>query len=196
MIFGIPDKYRFILASRSPRRQQLLRDAGLHFDVRVMEYEEKFPENLTGKAIAEYLSSQKAQMFRKSVAADEIIITADTIVWCNGMVLDKPADYEEAFRILTLISGNTHEVITGVTLLSSEKIFTFSETTNVTFDTLSHGEIDYYITNYKPFDKAGAYGIQEWIGLIGNSYIEGSYFNVMGLPVNRLIKEITSFINK
>lgn len=194
MIFGIPDKYRFVLASRSPRREQLLRDAGLIFDVRIMEYEEKFPENLKGKAIAEYLSFQKAQMFNKSVAADEIIITADTIVWCNGMVLDKPADYEEAFRILSIISGNTHEVITGVTFLSSGKIFTFSEITYVTFDILSPEEIDYYITTYKPYDKAGAYGIQEWIGLVGNSFIEGSYFNVMGLPVNRLIKELKNFV--
>jgi septum formation protein len=196
MVFGIPADFRFILASRSPRRQELLREAGFIFEVKEVDYDESFPESLKGKEIAEYLSLEKARSFTKNnILPDEVIITADTIVWCNNRVLDKPQNYKEAFDILRMISGNTHEVITGVTLLSSERLHTFSETTLVTFDILSDEEIDHYIKNYKPFDKAGAYGIQEWIGVVGNSYIEGSYFNVMGLPVQRLVKELRSFLS-
>ena len=195
MVFGISGNYRFILASRSPRRQELLREAGFDFEVKEVDYDEKFPETLEGKEIAEFLSLEKARSFlKKEVLPDEVIITADTIVWCNGKVLDKPNNYSEAFDILSQISGNTHEVITGVTILSAAKFHTFSETTIVKFDILSDEMIDNYIKNCKPFDKAGAYGIQEWIGVVGNSYIEGSYFNVMGLPVNRLIRELRSFL--
>jgi septum formation protein len=197
MVFGIPDNFRFILASRSPRRQELLKEAGFVFEVKEVDYDEGFPETLKGKEIAEYLSLEKAHTFeKKNILPSEVIITADTIVWCNNRVLDKPKDYKEAFDILTMISGNTHEVITGVTFLSSCGIHTFSETTIVKFDTLSDEEIDYYIRNCKPFDKAGAYGIQEWIGVVGNSYLEGSYFNVMGLPVQRLIKELRQFLKQ
>jgi septum formation protein len=195
MLPGLSDKYHFILASKSPRRQQLLREAGLVFDVKTIDYEESFPVHLQGSDIAEYLSREKALQFRKSdIGPSDILITADTVVWCNGKVLDKPSDYKEAFDILSIISGNTHDVITGVTLLSASSIHTFSELTKVTFDRLTKEEIDFYIENYKPFDKAGGYGIQEWIGIIGNSHINGSYFNVMGLPVNRLLKELRNFI--
>jgi septum formation protein len=194
MISGIPDHYHFVLASGSPRRQQLLREAGLRFDVVIKDFEEDYPGNLRGAEIAEYLAREKASCFRENIADNEVIITADTIVWCNNKVLDKPSDYREAFDILNIISGNTHEVITGVSFISNRGEHTFSETTKVTFDKLTTEEIDYYIKNYKPFDKAGAYGIQEWIGIVANSFIEGSYFNVMGLPVQRLIKELKMFI--
>ncbi|MGD0583493.1 MAG: Maf family nucleotide pyrophosphatase [Bacteroidales bacterium] len=197
MVFGIPASCHIILASRSPRRQQLLKEAGFLFTVRLMDYDESIPESLKGKEIAEYLSAQKARSFmNNNILSDEIVITADTIVWCNGKVLDKPRNYEDAVDILSEISANTHDVITGVTLLSSGRLYTFSEITKVTFDVLSQEDIDHYIRNFSPFDKAGAYGIQEWIGLIGNSRIEGSYFNVMGLPVQRLIKELRIFLRQ
>ena len=197
MITGIPGTYRFILASRSPRRQQLLKESGLPFSITELEFNETYPADLKEREIAEYLAGSKAAEFpAKSLSENEILITADTIVWCNERVLDKPANYEEAYEIITLISGNTHEVITGICLKSSQRNQTFSEVTKVTFDKLSDEEINYYIKQYKPFDKAGAYGIQEWIGLVGNSKIEGSYFNVMGLPVNRLVKEIRKFISE
>jgi len=195
MLFGIPGKYRFILASRSPRRQELLREAGFEFEVKMIDYNEDFPETLKGKEIAEFLSAGKALSFPDGmISQNEVLITADTIVWCKDRVLDKPKNYSEAFDILRIISGNIHEVITGVTFRTSGKQYTFSETTIVKFDHLSDEEIDFYIKNCQPYDKAGAYGIQEWIGLVGNSYIEGSYFNVMGLPVNRLIKELRVFL--
>jgi septum formation protein len=194
MLIGIPDYYHFILASRSPRRQQLLREAGFMFDVVERDYVEVYPPHLRDYEIAEYLAREKATHFKDNIADDEIFITADTIVWCNEGVLDKPSDYKEAFEILSIISGNTHKVITGVSFISNWGEYTFSETTKVTFDKLTKEEIDYYIRNYKPFDKAGAYGIQEWIGIVANSNIEGSYFNVMGLPVQRLIKELKRFI--
>jgi septum formation protein len=197
MPFGIPDNYRLILASRSPRRQELLRETGLSFNIVSREYEESYPEGLSGREIAEYLAGQKALHFRDGqIGEREIIITADTIVWCCGRVLDKPADPDEAFRILKLISGRTHEVVTGVCLVSDHASHIFSEVTKVTFDTISDEEMAFYITNYKPYDKAGGYGIQEWIGIVANSHIDGSYFNVMGLPVNRLIRELKIFIQK
>jgi septum formation protein len=164
------------------------------FDVVVKDFEESYPDHLRGFEIAEYLARKKSLYFKGDTADYEIIITADTIVWCNNMVLDKPSDYREAFEILSIISGNTHEVITGVSFISNRGEFTFSETSKVTFDKLTSEEIDFYIKNYKPFDKAGAYGIQEWIGIVANSNIEGSFFNVMGLPVQRLIKELKMFI--
>jgi septum formation protein len=196
MINGVPDYWNLILASRSPRREQLLREAGLVFEVVGKDYKEHFPDNLKGAEIAEYLAGAKALHFAPDKIPDnQIIITADTIVWCNERVLDKPSGYKEAFDILSVISGNTHEVITGVCFLSKWRKLIFSETTKVTFDILTKEEIDYYITNYQPYDKAGAYGIQEWIGIVGNSGIVGSYFNVMGLPVHRLLKELKNFIS-
>jgi septum formation protein len=196
MLSGLSDNHHLILASKSPRRQQLLAEAGLTFDVVTIDYEESFPSGLEGSAIAEYLSRAKAlQIDKRNIGQSDIIITADTVVWCNGRVLDKPAGYKEAFDILSIISGNTHEVITGVTLLSAQSMHTFSESTKVTFDQLTKEDIDFYIENFSPFDKAGGYGIQEWIGIVGNSHISGSYFNVMGLPVNRLLKELRDFIH-
>lgn len=195
MISSTVNNYRIILASQSPRRQQLLSELGIKFDIVVMDYDESFPEGLGGTEIAHYVSEQKAGMFKKIIKENEIVIAADTIVWCNGQVLGKPADKDDARRILKEISGNTHEVITAVTLLSSSKKVTFSDSTKVTFEKLSPEEIDYYIDEYSPYDKAGAYGIQEWIGIVACSRIEGSYFNVVGLPVQKLYYELKKFIN-
>lgn len=194
MIVDNLDNYRIILASRSPRRQQLLRELGLNFEVVIREFNESFPDYLTGDEIARYIAHEKAILFKKEITDNEIVITADTIVWCNNKVLGKPVDHEDATRILKEISGNTHEVITGVTLLSKSKELTFSESTKVTFESIAEDEIYYYIEKYKPYDKAGAYGIQEWIGIIACSHIDGSYFNVVGLPVQRLYKELQNFI--
>jgi septum formation protein len=188
--------YRVILASRSPRRQQLLRELGLKFDVVIKEYEEIYPENLSGEEIARFVAHEKAASFKDNISDNEIVIAADTIVWCNNKVLGKPLDHDDATRILKEISGNTHEVITGVSLRSQTKELTFSESAKVTFETLTEEEISYYIDEYKPYDKAGAYGIQEWIGIIACSHIDGSYFNVVGLPVQRLYKELQRFILK
>jgi septum formation protein len=186
--------FRIILASRSPRRQQLLHELGLEFEVSVIEFDETYPADLKGKEIAEYISRGKAGSFAGIVKEDEIVITADTIVWCDNKVLGKPKDCEDAAAMLTRISGNTHEVITGVTLLTKHKERTFSVSSKVTFDTLSGEEIRFYIENFRPYDKAGAYGIQEWIGLAACSSIEGSYFNVVGLPVRTLYRELKEFI--
>lgn len=194
MIADTLNDYRIILASRSPRRQQLLRDLGLDFEVVNREYDETFPEGLCGDEIARYVAHEKAVTFRNEIAENEIVITADTIVWCNNKVLGKPRDSEDAERILNEISGNTHEVITGVSIFSLSKEVTFTVTTKVTFEILSDEELKYYIENFSPYDKAGAYGIQEWIGIIACSHIEGSYFNVVGLPVQRLYKELQNFI--
>jgi len=188
--------YRLILASRSPRRQQLLRELGLKFDVVIKEYEEIYPESLSGEEIARFVAHEKAASFKDDISDNEIVIAADTIVWCNNKVLGKPLDHDDATRILKEISGNTHEVITGVSLRSQTKELTFSESAKVTFETLTEEEISYYIDEYKPYDKAGAYGIQEWIGIIACSHIDGSYFNVVGLPVQRLYKELQRFILK
>jgi septum formation protein len=196
MIIDKLNYYKIILASRSPRRQQLLRELGLKFEVVIKEYEEIYPEGLSGEEIARYIAYEKAASFKDELSDNEIVIAADTIVWCNSKVLGKPLNYEDAKRILREISGNIHEVITGISLRSLSKEVTFSESTKVTFEALSEEEICYYIDNYKPYDKAGAYGIQEWIGIIACSHIDGSYFNVVGLPVQRLYKELQSFILK
>jgi septum formation protein len=194
MIFGIPDNWHFILASRSPRRQQLLSELGIIFETRILDFEEDYPDELSGYEIAEFLSFKKAQYFKGNISDNEIVITADTIVWCCNEVLDKPLGYQEAFEILHKISGKTHDVITGVTFLSNFGYRTFSETTKVTFANLTDEEIDFYIKEFKPYDKAGAYGIQEWIGLAGITSVEGSYFNVMGLPVQKLYTELKIYI--
>jgi len=193
----LPRNYRLVLASKSPRRQQLLLEAGLKFDIIERDFDESYPEGLTGREIAEYLARSKAnQLAGEFTEDDTVLITADTVVWCNEEVLGKPVDYESAFRILKAISGNTHEVITGICLKKGSLYHVFSETTRVVFDVLPDEIIDYYIKNFNPFDKAGAYGIQEWIGLVGNAAIEGSYFNVVGMPVNRLLKELGKIIDK
>jgi len=193
MLSDISENYRIILASRSPRRQQLLRELGLEFKVCEKEYDESYPEGLMGEEIALYLARSKADHFRDDLHPGDMVITADTIVCCNGKLLEKPSDRQDALRMLRLISGNTHEVITGVNILTLSKETTFTDTTKVTFENLSDEEIIYYIDRFRPFDKAGGYGIQEWIGIAGCSRLEGSYFNVVGLPAQRLYKELKNF---
>jgi septum formation protein len=187
-------QFRIILASQSPRRQELLSDLGVSFDVVVRDFDESFPDGLSGEQIARYVSESKARSFRNAISDNEIVITADTIVWCNGIVLGKPVNQDDAIRMISLISGNTHEVITAVTLISTGKMVTFSDSTIVRFDEMNPEDIKYYVEKFKPYDKAGAYGIQEWIGIIGCSHIEGSYFNVVGLPVQMLYRELIKFV--
>jgi septum formation protein len=188
--------FKIILASKSPRRQQLLRDLGLKFEVVIKEYDETYPEGLTGEEIARYVAYKKASSFKKEISENVIVIAADTIVWCNNKVLGKPVNREDAVIILKGISGNTHEVITGVSILTASKELTFSDTTKVTFEPITEEEIFYYIDRYKPYDKAGAYGIQEWIGILACSHLDGSYFNVVGLPVQKVYKELIKFIRE
>ncbi|HNW57949.1 MAG TPA: Maf family nucleotide pyrophosphatase [Bacteroidales bacterium] len=194
MIIDDLNSYRIILASRSPRRRRLLRELGLKFEVADKDYSETYPNNLSGDEIARHIAYGKALQFKNEVSGNDILITADTIVWCNEKVLGKPIDFDDAVKMLQEISGNTHEVITGVCLLSQNKEKVFSVSSKVTFDKLTPDEIKYYVDKYKPYDKAGAYGIQEWIGIAACSHIEGSYFNVVGLPVQRLYKELQDFI--
>jgi septum formation protein len=195
MIFSSPEKYKIILASRSPRRQQLLSNLGFNFDIVIRDYDEDYPESLSGKEIAIYVAKEKAKSFIGQISDNEIVITADTIVWCDNKVMGKPSGRDEAILMIRELSGNTHEVITGVTLLSLKGERSFYESTLVTFEILTDEEIAYYVDNFKPYDKAGAYGIQEWIGIAACSRIEGSYFNVVGLPVQRVYKELTDFID-
>jgi len=187
--------YRLILASRSLRRQQLMRELGIDFEIVLKNFDESYPEGLNGEEIARYVAGKKAKAFAGEVSKNEILITADTIVWCNGKVLGKPIDTQDAINMLREISGNIHEVITGVSLMTSEKNITFTESTRVTFEEMTESEIHYYVEKYAPFDKAGAYGIQEWIGLAACSHIEGSYFNVVGLPVQRLYDELKKIVS-
>jgi len=194
MVMENINKFRIILASRSPRRQDLLKELGLNFEVEVREWDESFPSHLKAEEIALFVADSKAETFRPGIEEHKVVITADTIVWCNNKVLDKPSDKEDARRILKEISGNTHEVITGVCLLSKTKKHSFYSSTKVTFTEISDEEIEYYISNFRPYDKAGAYGIQEWIGLAACSHIDGSYFNVMGLPVEQVYHELKRFI--
>jgi septum formation protein len=176
--------YKVILASGSPRRQQFFKDLDLDFEIRLKEIEEVYPDNLQGVEITNYLAELKAKVFDGEIAENEILITSDTIVWLNNKALGKPKDYTDAFIILKSLSNTTHEVITSVCFKTKWKTETLFDVTKVTFNTLSDNAIHYYLENYKPFDKAGAYGIQDWIGLIGISKIEGSYTNVVGLPTN------------
>lgn len=185
---------RIILASNSPRRRELLGGLDLDFEVKVLpDIDESYPDNLPAAEVAGYISREKAAPYRTLIGEDDLVITADTVVIVGDEVLGKPKDAEDARRMLQLISGRTHQVITGVCLLTIDKEHAFSVTTDVTFKQLSEDEITYYIEHYKPFDKAGAYGIQEWIGYVGVTSINGSYFNVMGLPVQRLWEEIKKF---
>ena len=187
-------KYRIILASNSPRRKELLEGLGLSFQVRVLKgIDESYPENLSGEEIALYISRKKAEAYRRTQAEDELIITADTIVYVDGEVLGKPQDKEDAARMFRLMSGRTHQVITGVCVQTKEKTVQFASTTDVTFAQLTEEEIGHYIDCFHPFDKAGAYGIQEWIGYIGITGIKGSYYNVVGLPVQRLYTVLKQF---
>ena len=182
-------KTKLILASNSPRRKELLGGLGIPFEVRVLQgIDESYPETVPTDKIAEFIATNKAKAYE--VADDEILITADTVVIVDDEILGKPADADDARQMLRKLSGKSHHVITGVSLKSYDKQKTFSVDTEVTFKTLSESEIDYYVTRYKPFDKAGAYGIQEWIGYIGVTSLRGSYFNVVGFPVQRIYDEL------
>ncbi len=187
-----PD-YNYILASRSPRRLHLLQSIGLEFEVRVKEIAETYPEALRCDEIPEYLAKLKAVPFRADLKEKDLLITADTVVILKNEVMGKPANEAEAKAMLARLSGNEHQVITGVALTSRTKQKVFHAVTNVQFKKLKRSEISYYVTQFRPFDKAGAYGIQEWIGFIGITHIEGSFHNVMGLPVQRLYQELLSY---
>lgn len=186
--------YRVILASNSPRRKELLGGLGIDFEVRTLQgIDESYPDTLQGEEIPMYISGKKAEVYQRTMADNEMIITADTIVYDNGQVLGKPKDREEAIQMLRQLSGHAHEVITGVSIVTKGKTAQFASTSKVFFAPLTDEEITYYVDNYRPFDKAGAYGIQEWIGYVAVTRIEGSYFNVMGLPIQRLYTELKSF---
>ncbi|MBQ0022162.1 MAG: septum formation protein Maf [Prevotellaceae bacterium] len=186
--------YKIVLASNSPRRKELLGGLGLSFDVRTLSgIDESYPKELKGEDIPKYISGKKAEAYQQTMADDELIITADTIVYDNSEVLGKPKDAADAKRMLRQLSGHAHDVITGVSIVTKQKTVQFASVSKVYFADLTDEEIDFYIAEYKPFDKAGAYGIQEWIGFVGVTRIEGSYFNVMGLPVQRLYSELKKF---
>ena len=186
--------YKIVLASNSPRRKELLAGIDVDFSVRVIDgIDESYPTDLPTKEIAAYISQKKAAAYRQTMAADELIITADTIVVLDGIVMGKPRDEADACRMLRALSGCTHQVITGVTLTTINRQSSFSVETDVTFKTLTDDEIHYYVSRYHPLDKAGAYGIQEWIGHIGVTALHGSYFNVMGLPVQRIYEALQAY---
>lgn len=184
-------KYKIILASNSPRRRELLSGLGVDYEVKIVPgIDETYPESLNGEEIPVYIAQEKANAYRASLQPDELVITADTIVYVDGMVLGKPEDEADACRMLRMLSGRTHQVITGVCLTTVDFQKSFASVTEVTFDTLSDEEIGYYVEKYRPMDKAGSYGVQEWIGFVGVTGLKGSYYNVMGLPVQRLYKEL------
>jgi len=188
----LPNK-KIILASGSPRRQQYCKELGLDFSIQLKEIEEIYPDDLTHHQITDFLAELKANAFENEIAENEILITSDTIVWHENKALGKPKDYDDAFQMIASMAGKTHEVITSVCIKTASKSEVFHSITKVTFVNLTKEEIDYYITNYKPYDKAGSYGIQEWIGLIGISKIEGSYPNVVGLPVDKLYAKLKEY---
>lgn len=181
---------KIVLASGSPRRQQFLRELNIDFEIRLKEVEEVYPPHLQGAQITDYLAVLKASALDDSATDDEIVITSDTIVWHEGKALGKPADRNHAFEMLKSLGGKTHEVITSVCIRHKGDSDVFNDTTKVTFNPLSDDEINYYLENYRPYDKAGAYGIQEWIGLVAIARIEGSYNNVVGLPVDKVYQHL------
>ena len=182
---------KIILASNSPRRKELLGGLGVDFEVKVLKgVDESYPDTLPTKDVAEYIATEKAAAY--TVLEDELLITADTVVIVGQDILGKPEDAADACRMLRELSGKTHHVVTGVCLTTSKEQRRFSVTTDVTFKQLSDAEIEHYVDKYKPFDKAGAYGIQEWIGYIGVTALNGSYYNVMGFPVQRVYEELTT----
>ncbi len=187
-------KYEIVLASNSPRRKELLGGLDIDFTVRTLPgISESYPEGLKTADIPLYIAKEKAEANKERMADNELLITADTVVVLGDEVLGKPKDIDDARRMLHKLSGQTHQVITGVCLLAKEKQSSFAVTTNVTFKELSDDEINYYVATYQPTDKAGAYGIQEWIGHVGVTWLDGSYFNVMGLPVQRIYNELLKF---
>lgn len=181
---------QLILASQSPRRKQLLTEMGFDFSVQVKNTDESIPIHISAENAAAYLAEKKARAFEGELTANQVVLTADTVVVCGGNVLNKPVDATEAKNMLEMLSGNTHQVITGVSLMTTQQIITRSDVARVNFRQLTSQEISYYISNYHPFDKAGAYGIQEWIGMIGIHKIEGSFFTVMGLPTHLVYEMI------
>ena len=186
------EKYTLILASGSPRRQQFFKDLDLDFEIRLKEVEEVYPPELKAQEITNYLAALKANAFEGELKPNEILITSDTIVWHNDEALGKPKDEQDAYEILKSLSNATHQVITSVCFKTKEKVEVLHEITKVTFNELSEESIWYYLENYKPYDKAGAYGIQEWIGFTGVSKIEGSYANVMGMPTDKVYEYLNN----
>ena len=187
-------KYNVVLASKSPRRQELLKGVGLEFSVLTKDVDESYSSEMSVFDVAPFLSYKKAKAFEESELPENyMVITADTVVIVGDKILGKPKDYDDACNMLRLISGKKHFVVTGVTVRTKEKVKTFSATSKVSFEALDEEEIRYYVDTYKPFDKAGSYGIQEWIGYIGVNSVEGSYFNVMGLPTQKLYKLLKTF---
>ena len=189
---SIPLQHPLVLASGSPRRKELLANAGFEFDIELLEVDESVPNNIDLKELAEYLARKKNNAYRH-LRPEAIILTADTVVLLNSELLEKPSDRTEAIAMLEKLSGQTHQVITGVCLRYQEALDSFSVSTEVEFDNLSNDEITYYVDNYKPFDKAGAYGIQEWIGQIGIKRIDGSYYNVVGLPIRSVYRHLQPY---
>ena len=187
-------KYNIVLASKSPRRQELLKGIGIDFSVITKDVDESYSSNISVYDVAPFLSVKKAKAFEESELPENyMVITADTVVIVDDKILGKPKDAEGAREMLNMISGKKHSVITGVTIRTDDKVKTFSVVSKVSFEVLDQDEIEYYVNNFKPYDKAGAYGIQEWIGYIGVNYVEGSYFNVMGLPTQKLYKMLKTF---
>jgi septum formation protein len=185
-------KRKIILASSSPRRQYLMTEAGFNFIVEKPDVEESFPAEMPVEQVARYLALKKAEYFRPQIH-DEIIVTADTVVILDNQILNKPLDRNEAIQMLTSLSGKTHLVMTGVSIVSKEREESFDETTEVTFQHLTKKEIEFYVDTYKPFDKAGAYGAQDWIGMVAIQKISGSYFNVMGLPIHKVYEHLKNW---
>ena len=185
------EKYKVILASGSPRRRELMAGLGVNYEVRILpDVDESYPDTLQGEEIPLYIAKEKADAYIPMMQPNELIITADTIVWLDGKVLGKPRDREDALQMLRTMSGRTQEVFTGVCITTTDWQRSFTAQTEVRFATLSEDEIIYYVDNFKPMDKAGAYGVQEWIGFIGVENISGSYYNIMGLPVQKLYREL------
>ena len=185
------EKYKVILASGSPRRRELMAGLGVNYEVRILpDVDESYPDTLQGEEIPLYIAKEKADAYIPMMQPNELIITVDTIVWLDGKVLGKPRDREDALQMLRTMSGRTHEVFTGVCITTTDWQRSFTAQTEVRFATLSEDEIIYYVDNFKPMDKAGAYGVQEWIGFIGVENISGSYYNIMGLPVQKLYREL------
>jgi len=185
--------YRIILASGSPRRQQFMKDLDLDFEIRLSDVDEVYPDSLKSTEITDFLAELKASALTDTLVPNEILITSDTIVWHEDKALGKPKDYDDAFNMLMSLSGKTHEVITSVCIRTTLKSNTFNQTTRVTFNTLTEDEVKYYLNNYKPYDKAGAYGIQEWIGLVAIANVDGSYVNVVGMPVDKVYQHLKTF---
>jgi septum formation protein len=187
---------KIILASQSPRRKQLLEWAEVPFDIVVKETDESYPEGLTAEEVAIHIAKQKALAVQSELPADALIVAADTIVVLNNRIIGKPKDREDAVAILADLSGQKHRVITGVCILKNDNVINFADTTEVTFHKLSAEQIEFYIDKYKPYDKAGAYAIQEWIGVVGIKSVQGDFYNVMGLPVSRVVRELERLSQK